>query len=116
MIRCYVTLGDGRHIGLGRYVEAWRECLRLVRAGKGKTWIGSGPRGYGETAAEALYDLREGMDDRINRHDPAYGKGRKWAWDWQRDARDLAWKLNNRICIHWMRPEFKTRFADRLAG
>jgi len=106
----YVTLGDGRKIGLGAYVRAWKGCLRLDP----KTPIGKGIYGLGQTAGEALLDLRDGMDDRINRHDPRFGRGRKWAWDWQRDARNLAWRLNNRIVIDWMRPEFKQRFAHRL--
>lgn len=25
----YVTLGDGRRIGIGRYVAAWKACIEL---------------------------------------------------------------------------------------
>ena len=28
-MRRYVTLGDGRKIGLGAYVSAWKTCLTL---------------------------------------------------------------------------------------
>lgn len=111
MTRRYVTLSDGRKIGLGAYVKAWKACLTLPP----QTPIGKGIDGLGQTASEALHDLRKGMDDRMNRNDPQFGKGRKWAWDWQRDARALAYQLNNRIAIHWLPADFKGRFEDRLA-
>jgi hypothetical protein len=107
----YVTLGDGRKIGLGKYVAAWKQCLALP----GNTPIGKGIDGWGQTAAQALSDLRKGMDDRINRRIPGYGKGRKWGSDWYfsmwRASRDLN---NPRLVIRWLPAEIRERFRDRI--
>lgn len=73
MSRRYVTLGDGRRIRLGKYVAAWRQCLALPP----DTYIGRGVNGWGQTAAEALRDLREGMHDRINQAIPYRLRGLK---------------------------------------
>jgi hypothetical protein len=112
----YVTLGDGRKIGLGRYVAAWKECLNLPP----KTHIGRGIDGWGQTAAEALRALREGLVDRINRRDPAFGRGRKWHPDWQRAMSNAARDLNyrsaggGRLVIRYLPPEVRERFAHRI--
>lgn len=42
----YVTLSDGRKIGLGRYVAAWKACRDLPPS----TPIGRGIDGWGQTA------------------------------------------------------------------
>jgi len=107
----YVTLGDGRTIGLGRYVAAWKACLDLP----GNTRIGRGVNGWGQTASEALADLRAGMHDRINRHLPGYGRGRKWDDDWQLAMSHARHQLNTpRLAIHWLPADLRERFADRL--
>jgi hypothetical protein len=112
MTRRYVTLSDGRKIGLGAYVRAWKTCKLLDP----KTHIGRGIDGYGQTAEEALHDLRAGIDDRINRHDKAYGVGRKWDsewwWDTWRASRDLR---QSRLAIHWIPRDLKERFGHRIA-
>jgi hypothetical protein len=108
----YVTLGDGRTIGLGKYVEAWRQCRQLAPG----TPIGKGVDGWGQTAAEALVDLRRGLEDRINKGDPAFGKGRKWGREYQVETMRAAYALNQpRLVIYWLPPWLKGRFADRLA-
>lgn len=112
----YVTLADGRKIGLGSYVNAWQRCRELAP----ETHIGRGISGRGETASEALYELRRGMHDRINRHIPGFGRGRKWesAWYWQ--ARRLTDDVNTpRLIVREpaYRPvitEFRRRLAHRL--
>ena len=107
----YITLGDGRTIGLGKYVEAWKACLALPAA----TPIGRGIDGWGQTAGEALRDLRAGMDDRINRNIPGFGKGRKWSSDWYWQAWRLARDVNTpRLVVRWAPLEFRARLADRL--
>ncbi|MBR0998794.1 hypothetical protein ABIF65_003723 [Bradyrhizobium japonicum] len=95
----YVRLADGRAIGLGRYVAAWKACKALPDG----TPIGRGVDGYGQTAAEALRDLRAGLADRINRHSPGYGRGRKWSADWQRHAMQAASAVNTpRLIVRWL--------------
>ena len=109
----YITLGCGRRIGLGRYVAAWKQCLVLPPT----VWIGPGISGWGQSAGEALRDLRAGLDDRINRNIPGYGKGRKWSSDWYwpmvRAARDVN---NPRLVIRWLPPELMKvpRLKDRV--
>jgi len=115
----YVTLGCGRPIGLGKYVAAWKACLELPP----ETKIGRGVNGWGQTAGEALEDLRRGIDDRINRHLPWHGRGRKWSPDWfwpvWRASRDLA---NPRLRIHWLPsdlmkiPRLRQRVEDARAA
>lgn len=82
-----VTLGDGRRVGLGQYVGAWKKALAMDPNAP-VAGTPSAPRGGG-TAGDAVAEFREGMQDRINKHDPAFGKGRKWDSTWQRDARRL---------------------------
>jgi hypothetical protein len=108
----YITLGCGRHIGLGRYVAAWKACLVLGP----DTPIGRGVDGWGQNAGEALRDLRAGLDDRINRHLPWYGKGRKWDGDWQRSMSYAARELNTpRLVVHWLPSDLRKieRFRER---
>lgn len=112
----YVSLCDGRKIGLGAYVAAWRQCLALPT----KTPIGRGVDGWGQNAGEALHDLRRGLDDRINRHLPWFGRGRKWDSDWYWGMHRAASELNyrnaggGRLAIHSLPPELRTRFEHRL--
>lgn len=109
----YVTLGDGRKIGLGRYVAAWKACRELDP----KTPIGKGVGGWGETAGEALEKLRAGMVDRINRHVPGYGKGRKWDPDWFYAMARAAADLNHpRLIIRWLPADLMAipRFRERV--
>ena len=109
-----VTLGDGRQVRLCTYLAAWRACLRLPEG----TYIGRGISGHGETAGEALRLLRDGLADRINRHDPDHGRGRKWSPDWQRAAMQTAARVNTRRLIvrtTEVPAEFRARLADRLS-
>ena len=106
----YVTLGDGRKISLGRYVAAWKACKTLSP----DTAIGRGVSGTGETASEALRRLHAGMHDRINRHIPGYGIGRKWSDDWFWPTWRASRDLNSRVVIRWLPSDLKSRFAHRL--
>lgn len=107
----YVTLGDGRAIGLGAYVAAWKHCLVLPP----HTRIGRGVNGWGENAGEALANLRYGLHDRINRHIPGFGKGRKWHHDWQRQMMQAADHINQpRLRIYWLPNDLNVRFQHRL--
>ena len=106
-----VKLPDGRDVTLREYVRSWRilKTLPPDREVARFAW-------YPMQAAEILRELRRGMHDRINRHLPDYGKGRKWDADWQRAMRHAANDLNHpRLVIHYLPPDLKARFAHRLA-
>jgi hypothetical protein len=108
-----IRLGCGRTIGLGAYVRAWKTCLVLGP----NTPIGRGVDGWGQSAGEALRDLRKGLDDRINRHLPWYGKGRKWDHDWWCSMRRAANELNHpRLVIRWLPADLMKvpRFRERV--
>lgn len=114
----YVTLGDGRAIALGSYVAAWRTTLAAPadQRFKGRP---SDPRGWtGDASREdVLREFRDGLTDRINRHIPGYGVGRKWRWEWQRDVARIAWNLNGRRILTRVREcpkEIRKRLAHRL--
>jgi hypothetical protein len=111
MTERYITLGDGRTIGLGRYVAAWRQCLALPP----RTPIGKGIGGWGETAGEALAKLRCGLHDRINKHLSWYGNGRKWHDEWQHETSHAACQLNQpRLRIYGLPVHLRERFKDRI--
>lgn len=106
-----ITLGDGKKVSLGKYVSAWKTILALPP----ETFIGRCPDGWDGRASDALRQLRAGMHDRINRHDPSFGKGRKWSNDWQRETLQAAARLNTpRLIIDWLPPHLKERFGHRL--
>lgn len=109
----YITLGDGRKIGLGKYVAAWKACLELPA----NTPIGRGVSGFGDTAGEALVALRRGLDDRINRNIPGYGVGRKWTQDWYFSTWNASRAINNpRLIVRWLPADMMKvqRFAERV--
>lgn len=109
----YITLGDGRKIGLGKYVAAWKACLELPANAP----IGRGINGWGQTAGEALRDLRAGLDDRISRNIPEYGVGRKWSTDWQFATWNASRAINNpRLIVRWLPADMMkvARFAERV--
>ena len=108
-----VKLGDGRRISLAAYVAAWKRCLSLPA----DTPIGRGVSGLGETAGDALRELRYGLHDRINRHLPGFGNGRKWHPDWQRQMVQAAHHLNTpRLIIRWLPQDLMrlARFRERV--
>lgn len=111
MVSRYVTLGNGRKVSLAGYVRAWRICLAAAPS----TPVRECPDGSYGNAAEALQQFRAGLHDRINRHDLAYGRGRKWSSDWQRHTLQAAGFLNiPRLTIDWLPADLKARFAHRL--
>lgn len=117
MSRRVVTLGDGRRVTLGAYVRAWR----TVRAADPAALFRGSPCGdwrIPETAGESLRQFRAGMVDRINRHLPSYGRGRKWRDDWQHRARDVAWRMRARVVtrIADCPRELRARLDHRLYG
>lgn len=114
MTNRYVTLGDGRHIPLGAYVAAWRKALD---APADAVFNGSpcGWKGCSETRNEVVRQFRDGMHDRINRHIPSHGCGRKWSRDWFMQAWRLSRDVNTpRLIVRWAPVEFRARLAHRL--
>jgi hypothetical protein len=112
-MRRYVALGHGRKIELGRYVAAWKQCRELP-AGMP---IGRGINGWGQTAGEALAELRRGLEDRINRNIPGYGVGRKWSTDWYFATWNASRAINNpKLIVRWLPADMMKvqRFRDRV--
>ena len=59
----FITLPNGKHVSLGTYTKAWQKLKRLHP----DTPI----RGWGwhfETAGQIIYQIRQGIHDRINAH------------------------------------------------
>lgn len=70
---------------------------------------------FAAPAGEILARMREGLMDRINRHDLSYRRGRKFDSDYQRSMIFAARLLNQpRLIIDWLPPDLKERFASRL--
>jgi len=106
----FVTLPNQRRCTLGRYVAAWR-ALRAMNPAAPAAGFDDVPL----PALEILRQLRRGMHERINRHLPAYGRGRKWTYDWQGNAMFTARLVNTpRLCIDWVPPDFRQRLQHRL--
>lgn len=75
------------------------------------------PDGWHGRASDALQQFRAGMHDRINRHAPGFGAGRKWASGWQRETMQAAARLNTpRLIIDWLPDHLRGRFAYRMRG
>jgi hypothetical protein len=107
----YVTLPNGKRCGLGVYVAAWRTILSLAP----DTML-PGFDHFPSAARDVLRDLRNGMHDRINRHVPGFGKGRKWDQDWQRGAIQCAHAVNTpRLIVRWVPADLRARLSHRLA-
>lgn len=116
MTRRAVILGDGRAVPLVAYVAAWRAMLA---ASEDCRFRGSpkDPRGWkgSYTRAEVLREFRDGLHDRINRHIPNHGKGRKWSYDWFMAAWRLSRDVNTpRLIVRYCPAEFRPRLEHRL--
>lgn len=107
-----ITLGNGKQVRLGNYVAGWKRAKKSKRG----TRFNHGLCGWWSlTREEILREFNEGLHDRINRHIPWFGKGRKWNQDWQREMGHAAFLLNNpKLIIDWLPQDLKVRFARRL--
>lgn len=119
MSKRYVTLGDGRRVGLGAYCTAWKAVL----AAPGVATYRSGLEGRGIAASRAtiLEMFRAGMQDRINRHDRRLivnhrgRRPRKLDQDWQRHAIQTAQAVNTpRLVVRWVPHDLRARLAHRI--
>ena len=109
-MRHTIGLPDGRSVTVREYVRSWRilKTLPPDRLVNGFYW-------FPETADTILHALRAGIHDRINRHLPGYGQGRKWNPQWQADMARASRDLNRpRLVIRWLPSDLKVRFPHRL--
>lgn len=109
-----VILGNRRAVSLGAYVRAWRAVAALPAEQEVKHGLTGW---WSDTAGSVLRQFRDGLHDRINRHVPGFGRGRKWDPDWQREVGHAARRLNTpRLIVRpaevplWLR----ARMAHRL--
>lgn len=112
MTRRYVTLGDGRRVPLSAYVAGWKVVRRCHPAMPFNRCL---TERWASTAGQILQQYRDGMHDRINRHVPGYGRGRKWSPDWQGAAIHCAQAVNTpRLVVRWVPRDLKARLAHRI--
>lgn len=116
-----ITLGSGASFTLGAYATAWKRARQAMLDGVpalNADLVGASHQFRNPTEV-VLRQFRDGMQDRINRHDPAFGKGRKWTPDWQFAARRVAEFANapqrerNR---HWREQRALPPDLKRLTG
>jgi hypothetical protein len=107
-----VTLYQGRRVSMESYLRAWKQ-VKLDDPGK---MYPSGPGSWAPmTAAKILAEMRRGIHDRINRHLPGYGQGRKWSQDWFWSAKRCADQVNTpRLIVRWVPPDLRMRLEHRI--
>jgi len=107
-----ITLGNGKQIGLGIYVEGWKSCRQAPHG----TTYKHGLCGWGsETRETILHQFARGLHDRINHHIPGYGQGRKWSHNWFMQAWRISRDVNTpRLIVHWIPKEFHKKLQHRL--
>ena len=105
-----IGLPNGRSVTIATYVAAWRRLREMP----GARLVG-GFYHEDEPAGQVLGAFRYGLHDRINRHVPGFGRGRKWDGDWQRAAIQTAGRANTpRVILDWVPTEFRARLRHRL--
>lgn len=106
-----IRLPNGRTVTVAAYVRAWRQ-LRALPPTSLVTGFDDGPT----TAAAVLESFSSGLNERINRHRPYYGRGRKWGADEQRAMVYTAALLRSspRCVLDWVPASFRSRLAHRL--
>lgn len=111
-----IRLGNGRSVSLRAYIDAWR---RVIHAPSSTTFHAALTHPFDhrdETNRDILLgQFRAGLDDRINRHIAWYGHGRKWSYQWQSEAINLAVHANTpRLVLRYIPPDFRDRFRHRF--
>jgi hypothetical protein len=111
-VRRVNLLPSGKRCSPPTYCQCWRTLKTLDPDTEVKGW-----EWYPYKATEILRELRYGLHDRINRHIPGFGRGRKWSTDYQITLRREAQVVNdyaarrliypqNKLCT----PELQRRF------
>lgn len=105
-----IRLPNGQSVTLATYCQAWKAIARKPEG------YYSGFDYFPTRGTEILEKIQFGVHDRINRHLPHYGRGRKWDDDWQRAAIQTARSVNTpRLLIHWLPVDLRSRLSHRLA-
>lgn len=104
-----VTLPSGKRVTLGSYVRGWKRLKTMPWDTHIPDWDW-----HYTTAREVLGALRESIDERINRHIPNYGVGRKWDPNWYSYVWRTARLVNQRCIIDCAPPEILPRIQHRL--
>jgi hypothetical protein len=114
----FITLPNGKACPLPVYCAAWVTLKTLDPNAEIGSW-----EWYPVKARDILRELRAGLHDRINRHDPRHGRGRKWSVEYQvdqmRDARRVNEYAGHRIVHPVLRlatPELQRRFQWRYTS
>jgi hypothetical protein len=89
-VRRVIVLPNGKRCSLPTYCQSWRTLKTLDPEASVKGW-----EWYPCKARDVLHELREGLHDRINRHIPGFGRGRKWSTDYQTTLRREAQMVND---------------------
>lgn len=116
MIRT-IRLPNGRSVSLPVYVRAWRALRERHAPGTSPLHSDTLVNGWDHfptLSSDVLREIRYGLHDRINRHLPWYGKGRKWDGAWQGQIWRLQHDLQMRVAIHYVPMEFRARLAHRI--
>jgi hypothetical protein len=105
-----ITIPSGRQVTIGVYVKGWKAAKVLPSDRLVKGWDI-----FDVPAGEVLEDIRDGIHDRINRRLAWYGKGRKWALEYQGELSYASRQVNQpRMTIDWLPNDLKVRLAHRL--
>lgn len=107
-----IVLPNGRSVTLGEYARSWRELKTLPPESSIRGWDH-----FPATVSGVLAAIRFGVHDRINRHVPGYGDGRKWDIDWQAQARRCGYAVNTpRLIVRKSQVpiELRARLAHRI--
>src|SRR4051794_18479032 len=113
MMASHIIRTASGSVTLAQYCDAWR---RVIASPAGAIFKSSLMWVFNPTSREEiLREFREGVNDRINRHIPGYGRGRNWSEREQtglmRDARRLQ-DMARRIRVY----QFETALATRRFG
>ena len=107
-----ITLPKGSTCSLASYCAGWRKIKALAPDALIGNWSD-----FPTEADAILRDLQFGMHERINRHIPGFGRGRKWDERYQTDLRRDAQRVNDyasRRHVHPVNrlttPELQRRF------
>jgi len=89
-VRRVISLPNGRRCSLPTYCQSWRALKALDPEALVKGW-----EWYPCKARDILRQLHEGLHDRINRHIPGFGRGRKWDAQYQCELTRDAQRVND---------------------
>lgn len=109
-----IQLPKGNAVPIPTYLAAWRALKALPgdREVTGWEW-------YPVPAGRILDAMMAGVHDRINRHQPGYGRGRHWDPDYDRAMRHAARAVNTprlRVRVSEVPSCLRARLAHRLTS